>query len=166
MTPALKNLLFLLFFFPACLFAFPSDPQQAVHITADSSTFDFKTSDNIYKGNVIITQGTTRLTADRVMTHTNKQKIVEATAYGISKPVEYSTLPKPNDAVFYAKAKKIRFYPIKSIVILEGDVIVTQGKNSFQGPILIYNIKDQTVSAPASQTGRATMIIESDKLKL
>jgi len=157
---------FFIFLFSMSLFALPGDDQQTMHIDASTSTFNYKTGTNLYEGNVKIDQGTTHLTADRVVTMSNgHHKIEEAIAYGLTQLAEYTTLQKPGDPVLHAKAKIIRFYPAKSLVYLEGDVTVTQGKNTFQGPVITYNMKDQVVVAPPSKTGRATIIIEPSQLK-
>ncbi len=158
-------LLYFLFLIPTSLLALQNDEKEVIHIHADSSTFNYKTGTNIYEGHVKIDQGSTHLTADRVVTTRNNQhKIEVAIAYGLTQLAEYSTTPKLNDPVLHAKAKIIRFYPATSIVNLEGDVLVTQGKNSFQGPVIVYNMKDQIVTAPRSKTGRATIIIQPGQL--
>lgn len=147
-------------------FALPVDVEQTIHITADSSVFDYRSGVNTYEGNVKVDQGTTHLTADRVITKNNaKHKIDEAIAYGIKNQAEYITIPKAGDELFHAKAKVITFYPPKSEIVLEGNVTVTQGENSFNGPLILYNIKDQIVTAPASKGGRATIVIEPKKLE-
>ncbi len=157
----------LLLSIPMTAMALPDDSVQTMHIISDSSTFNYKTGTNLYEGNVKIDQGSTHLTADRVTTRNNdKHKMEEAIAYGLNdKLAEYTTLPKPDDPILHAKAKTIKFYPATSIVILEGNVIVTQGKNSFEGPIIIYNMKDQVVTAPPSKTGRATVVIEPSQFR-
>jgi lipopolysaccharide transport protein LptA len=145
--------------------ALPTDETQKMNIIANSSLLNYKNGANVYEGDVKIDQGATHLTADRVTTQNNdKHKMEEAIAFGTKKLARYWTIPKDGDLEFNAFAKVIKFYPIKSTVILEGDVVVTQGNNSFHGPLIIYNIKDQTVSAPASNKGRATIIIEPKKL--
>ncbi len=150
----------------ASLFALQNDDQQIMHIVSDSSTFNYKTGTHIYEGHVKIDQGSTHLTADRVVTmNNNKHKIEQAVAFGFNELAEYTTLPKPGDPLLHAKARVIKFFPAKSIVFLEDDVVVTQGKNSFQGPVIIYNMKDQIVTAPPSKTGRATIIIDPNQLK-
>ena len=146
-------------------FALPSDDKKMIHIFASSSLFNYKTGVTTYEGDVKIDQGSTRLTADKVITENNGHRITSAIAYGIQRLANYTTLPKEGDPVFHAKAHVIKFYPDTSTVILEGNVIVTQGENSFQGPLIIYNMKDQTVTAPASKAGRATIVIDPTKLK-
>lgn len=162
-----KQWCYLLLLLPMMSFALPEDAQKTMHIVASSSMFNYKTGINTYEGNVKIDQGTTHVIADQVITTNNKQhKIESAVAYGsATKLAEYITLPKPGDQILYAKAKIIKFYPLQSLIVLEENVVVTQGKNSFQGPIILYNMKDQIVTAPSSKTGRATIVIEPDKLK-
>lgn len=162
----------LLALFSSSLFAADTKPklsietQDPLHIVADSSFFDYKSGVNTYEGHVQVDQGTSHLLADRVITKNNAQhKIAEAVAYGLRGLAEYSTTPKAGDDIFHAKAKVITYYPPKASIMLEGDVTVTQGENSFQGPVIIYNIKDQTVTAPSSKIGRATIVIEPNQMK-
>ncbi len=169
MRPAHKTIArfaILLLFFSRMLSALPEDSSKPLNINANSSAFNYKTGYNIYDGNVKIDQGESHLTADRVTTQNNSHhKLEEAIAYGTTHLAHYWTLPDKDDIMLNAEAKVIKFFPIKSMVVLEGDVVVTQGENSFHGPIIIYNIKDQTVAAPASEKGHATIIIEPTKLE-
>ncbi len=166
MDQLLKTLFFIILFIPTSSAALPDDSNKAMQIHASSTLFDFKKGFNTYEGDVNVIQGTTHLTADRLTTQNNdKRKMEEAIAYGLKNPARYWTLPKDGDLEFHAQAKTITFYPLKSLVKLEGDVIVTQGDSSFHGPVILYNIKDQTVSSPASNKGRATIIIEPNQLK-
>jgi lipopolysaccharide export system protein LptA len=169
MYPIAHRLIFLCGFLilPLTAFSLPEDQARPLNITADSTVFNYKTGIDTYEGNVKVDQGSTHLTADRLVTQKNKQhKMILATATGIKQFAEYSTLPKPGDPALYAKARIIKFYPITSTVVLEQEVTVTQKENSFHGPLIIYNMKDQVVTAPASQNGRATIIIKPEQLKV
>lgn len=152
----------------SCAYADTQEIQQAIKVSADSSLVNYKLGLTTYEGNVVIDQGSTHLAADKITTkNNNKHKIKEAIAYGIKKQVEYSSIPKPGDNLLHASANKIKFYPETYTVVLEGNVLVTQGKNSFHGERIIYNTKTQEVSVPATAGGRATLIIEQpDQLKL
>lgn len=166
MYRSVKYISIILLFLSNNLFALPKDSEQPLHIVADSTLFNYKTGIDTYEGHVKVDQGTTHLVADRLITEKDKQhKIVIATAYGLQNLSEFTTIPTENDLLLHAKAKVIKYYPSTSIVILEENVFVTQGKNSFHGPLIIYNMKDQLVSAPASKNGRATIVIEPNKQK-
>lgn len=151
---------------PLMSYALPDDSQKTLHIVANSTEFNYKTGVDVYEGDVKIDQGTTQVIADKVVTQKNEHhKIVSAIAYGLKNKAQYLTIPKNDDLVLKATAYVIKYYPITSIIILENDVVVTQGENSFHGPHIIYNTKEQTVSAPASKNGRATIVIEPKQLK-
>src|SRR5437870_4725866 len=86
-------------------YTLPEDDKEIIHITADSSQFDYKKGISTYEGNVKIDQGTTHLLADKVTTINNDQhKIKEAIAYGTLKQAIYSTQPKIDDSLLEAKA--------------------------------------------------------------
>lgn len=166
MFPVLSRcFLYFLFFLANGVFALPEDNTKKLEITAVSYSFDYKAGINTYEGDVKVDQGTTHLIADKLVTQNNEQhKMKEAIAYGMQKLAEYSTVTKVGETPLHAQAKVIKFYPMQTLVILEGDVIVTQGENSFHGPIIIYNSKDQTVKAPPSKDGRATIVIDSKQI--
>jgi len=162
-----RNLLILcmsLIFFSTA-HALPEDSKQMINVISDSYEFNYKTGTDIYEGHVQVDQGSTHLIADRLVTQKNDQhKMVSAIAYGITKLAEYHTVPKQGDLVLIAKAKVIKYYPGTATIVLQDQVLVTQGENSFHGPYIVYNIKDQTVSAPPSKQGRAHIVIGPNKI--
>lgn len=151
-------------FLPTTLFALPTDNMQKVYIVADSTTYNYKNGINVFEGHVKIDQGTTHITADKLITKSNAQhKIEEAIAYGYQELAHYWTLPKEGEPEMHAKAKIIKYYPIQANITLQQEVYVTQGENSFQGNLIHYNSKDQTVTVPASTSGHAVLVYNPDK---
>lgn len=147
-------------------FALPEDSGKTLHIIADSTIFNYKSGLDTYEGHVKVDQGTTHLIADRLITQKNPQhKIILVTAFGVQRLAEYTTELKKGDPTLNAKAKIIRFYPLTSMVYLDDNVVVTQGENRFDGPHIVYNMKEQIVNAPASNQGRATIVIQPQQLK-
>jgi len=149
---------------PLHAFALDSDSKEKVNIFADSGIYNSKSGINVYEGHVRIDQGTTHITADRLVTKSNgRNNIQEATAYGLLNLAHYWTLPKEGDPELHAHAKVIKFYPIESNISLEQNANVSQGENSFQGEFIHYNSKDQTITVPASKNGRAVLVYNPDK---
>jgi lipopolysaccharide export system protein LptA len=145
-------------------FSLSSDKNSTVHITADQSTYNYKTGVNTFEGNVKVDQGTTHLTSDRLITHNNSQhKIEVAIATSLASTSHYWTTPKAGETEMHAYAKIIRFYPQVSNVTLEQSVTLKQGENSFQGELIHYNNRDQTVTVPGMKTNRAVIIYKPDK---
>jgi|SRR5579885_953591 lipopolysaccharide export system protein LptA len=145
-------------------FALDSDSKAKVNIVADSGIYNFKTGIDVYEGHVRIDQGTTHITADKLITRKNSHHVIqEATAYGLHDLAHYWTLPNQGQPEIHARAKIIRFYPIESNVTLENNVHVTQGENSFQGELIHYNSNDQTITVPAATNGQAVLVYNPDK---
>lgn len=160
-----RMLLILIFFCPFALHALDADRKEKLNIDAASVIYNFKTGVNQYEGPVKIDQGSTHITAIRLITKNNlSHKIEEAIAYGDATTLaHYWTLPKLGEPEIHAYAKVIKFYPIESNVTLEQDVHVKQGENSFKGELIHYNGSDQTITIPASTTGRAVMVYNPEK---
>ena len=152
------------FFYAASALALGSDSKEKLYIISDSTIYNYKTGVNIYEGHVKVDQGSSHITADRLVTKNNSQhKLQEAIAYGMEQLAHYWTIPEAGKQDVHAHAKIIKFYPLTSNVTLEKNVIVTQGENSFQGELILYNKSDQTITVPASQQGRAVLVYDPNK---
>ncbi len=137
-----------------------------MHIISDSSQYNYKKGETWFIGNVRIDQGNTHLIADRVVTKKNAEnKIQEAVAYGIKQLAHYWMQPQPGEKQIHAQAKIMHFYPLKSRIVLKGDVFVTQGENHFKGQIIVYNIEQRTLTVPPTKNSRSTFVIDTSQIK-
>jgi lipopolysaccharide export system protein LptA len=144
--------------------ALDSDSKEKINIVADSGIYNYKTGVDVFEGHIRIDQGTTHITADRLITKKNNRHVIqEATAFGLLNLAHYWTVPKEGDPELHARAKIIKFYPLESNISLEQSAHVAQGENSFQGDFIHYNSKDQTITVPASKNGRAVLVYNPDK---
>jgi len=155
------SFLIILLVFSNLSFAHPKDREQPLKITADSSIFNYKTGVDIYKGNVKVNQGTTNVSADKIITKKDStHKLTSIIAYGYNDLANFSTIPGDNKELLNAKSKIIKFYPKESKIVLEKQVTVSQDGNSITGTHIIYNIEQQIVTAPYTKNNRATIIID------
>ena len=140
-----------------------TDSKEKLHITADSTIYNYRNGVNYFEGHVLIDQGTTHLTADRLTTKANvKHEIQEAVAYGVGELAHFWTVPRLGEPIVHAHAKVIKFYPLTLNASMQGDVIVTQGENNFQGQLIHYNMSDQTIIVPETKNGRAVLVYNPD----
>ncbi len=147
---------------PSWAMAASSDKQQTAYITADSTTLNYKTRTGIYRGHVKMTQGTTVILADKVITYfTKDNKLEKATATG--QLASYSTLPDDSQLPFTAVGQTINYYPLQGYVELIAQAQTTQGKDSLAGPHLKYDINQQTVVSLAEKNGHTTIIIQPNQ---
>ncbi len=145
-------------------YALTDDSKKKLYIYADASDHNYKTGVTVFSGNVKMTQGTTHLTAERVITKSNQQNAIEeAIAYGDQQLAHYWTTLKIGEPEIYAEAKVIKFYPLINNIILENEVLIRQGKNSFQGQLILYNRAQQTITVPASKNGRAVLLLDPNR---
>lgn len=147
---------------PLLAIAASSDKDQNAFIVADSTTLNYKTHTGIYRGHVKMTQGTTTLLADEVITYGNKHnKLIRAIATG--QPARYSTLPDHSHLLFTAIGETIDYYPLQGRVELIGQAQAKQGNDSLAGPHITYNINQQTVVSLFQKTQRTTIVIQPDQ---
>jgi lipopolysaccharide export system protein LptA len=136
-----------------------SDDQQPIHVTADSAAINYQAGVGTYNGNVIVTQGTRKLTADKIIIHRNQQgQVDKITAYGA--PARYQALPDVSKGVVHAKANIMIYQPLQHLFTLQDNAEVEQNGNVSQAPLITYNTLTEVVSSPASSEGRTTMIIQ------
>ena len=153
--------------FSTCLlitqaWALPGDKFAKLFITADSAVYNYKTGHHVFTGHVVVDQGTSHITADKLITTTANHQLREAEAIGIKNLAHYWTIKRENELPLNAEAKIIKYYPLASLVVLKDNVVVTQGKNRFQGQIIHYNNKYDIITVPPTENSRATIIYNPD----
>ena len=67
---------------PSCARAEKADRDKPINYQADSGDVNYQTKIGTLLGNVILTQGTLTIHADKIVFHQNPDNSVSATAYG------------------------------------------------------------------------------------
>jgi lipopolysaccharide export system protein LptA len=146
-------------YLPLTTQALPTDKNQPAAISANSAELNQILGTSQFNGNVIITQGTTKITANQITTFSNKkQKLNKAIALG--SPAIYQTIPKAGDKVFEASAKKIEYLPTINTVILIGNGELEQAGNLLKSDYIVYNQKTGQVTTKSINNNRTTIIIQ------
>ncbi len=132
------------------LLALPEDRKQPIRVQADSAELDDKQGVAVYRGNVIITQGTMKITGDTVtITQDDNGDIKVFTSVG--KPAYYEQLPSRNKSVVKAYGLTIQYFAENNRIVLIDNAKVEQDGNTFLGEKIVYDTQRQIVNA-----GRAT----------
>lgn len=130
--------------------ALPSDREQPIRIQADSAELDDKQGVAVYRGTVVITQGTLKITGDTVtITQTPAGDIDVFTAVG--KPAYYEQLPATDKQIVKAYGLTIQYFAANERIVLIDQAKVIQEGNTFEGEKIVYDTQRQIVNA-----GRAT----------
>ena len=138
------------------------DQKDVIHIMADSWNYNRKTGISIFLGPVKIDQGSTHITAAKVITkQTDDKHMEEMTAFGDNKTqAHYWDTKTINESALHAYAGTIHYLPTKSLITLKENAHIQQGKNHFKGNLIYYNMNDQTIMAPKTPNSRTTIIYQ------
>jgi lipopolysaccharide export system protein LptA len=127
-------------------FALTTDKDQPIEVEADNAELDEVKNVSIYRGNVIVTQGSIRMTGD-IMTvyQTEGDDLDHLIIEG--KPATYKQLPDDSRIYDEAEALRMEYHEIKNKVILINKAVVTQEGLRFSGDRIEYDTELSKVQA-------------------
>ncbi|MDX1353079.1 MAG: lipopolysaccharide transport periplasmic protein LptA [Thiomicrorhabdus sp.] len=126
------------------------DEEQPVNISANSLIASEKTGKSLYKGNVIITQGSLTLKGETVNIEHPKNQLTTVIANG--NPATFKRYSQIDQAWIKGNAQEIEYDALNKTVLLVGQAKVEQpGKHVITGPRLFYDIAKQTLQAQATE---------------
>jgi len=134
------------------LFALAADKNQPIGVEADSVDVNQTKGFSIYKGNVIITQGSIRLKANQVTITQVNGKTDNLTAIG--NPVHFRQ--KPNGKKTYVKVRgnKVEYKIQATTMYVTGNAELLQDGNSFKSDRIIYNRETSTIKGGSAAKGK------------
>lgn len=134
--------------------ALSTDKDQPIEVEADTAELDDVKNVSIYRGNVVVTQGSIRMTGD-VMTvyQTDSDDLDHLIMDG--KPATYRQLPDDSTIHDTAEALRMEYFEIKNKIILTNRAVVTQEGLRFSGDRIEYDTELSKVKA-WSKPGGAT----------
>ncbi len=146
-------------------FALDTDKAEVAHVSADKADLSQKKHLGVYIGNVLFTQGSTNLIAQKAVTKGNQGNQLElAIAYGSKdSPAHYWTKTDEQKPPFHAFADTIKYFPLKHQIQLLGHAKVEQGKNSLSADKIIYDTLEQHVVTQSNGNSRTTIILYPQK---
>ncbi len=145
---------------PGAALALGNDSNQPIQLEADRAELNEGSGTGVYRGNVVLTQGTIQLRASRLDVKTGKRGLQQAVATG--SPVRFRQQPAGDQAEITAEASRVEYQGSSGRLLLLGNARVQQGRNSFSGERIEYDLRSETVLASGgsdSKPGRVQMII-------
>ncbi|WP_372987584.1 lipopolysaccharide transport periplasmic protein LptA [Marinobacter sp.] len=143
--------------------AFDMDSDQPITVSADSARLDDSKGVATYTGDVILTQGKTRLTAERVVLYRNDEGLNRIEASGA--PAHYTQPSRDGQGETDARALNITWSAPDRQLIFEREAVIEQNGNLFRGDLIHYDTVGRVVTAEGGQdtgsgTGRVEMVIQ------
>ncbi|MEE9101410.1 lipopolysaccharide transport periplasmic protein LptA [Pseudomonas sp. QE6] len=130
--------------------ALPTDREQPIRVQADSAELDDKQGVAVYRGDVVVTQGSMKLTGNTVTLKQNKNGDIEVVT-SVGKPAYFEQKPSPEKEITKAYGLTIQYFVTQNRVVLIDQAKVIQEGNTFEGEKIVYDTQRQIVNA-----GRAT----------
>ncbi|MBD2835831.1 lipopolysaccharide transport periplasmic protein LptA [Pseudomonas sp. JM0905a] len=139
----------------AAAWALPTDRDQPIRVQADSAELDDKQGVAVYRGNVVITQGTLKITGDTVTITQDANGDVEVFT-SVGKPAYYEQKPSVDKQIVKAYGLTIQYFAANERIILLDQAKVVQEGNTFEGEKIVYDTQRQIVNAGRATGGNVT----------
>ena len=150
---------------PFSAHALKGDTNKPIEVEADSVEIDDGKSMSIYKGNVILTQGSIRLTADKitVIQHENKSDQIKA----VGRPARLTQKAEKGKKAIKGRSSRMEYSVDSDILYLIGNAILIQDKDTFKSDRIAYDRNKSLIKGGTSANGkqRVRVTIKSNNKK-
>ena len=147
--------------FPITLWAaaFSANSSDPIKIQSDQAELDEQNGRSTYIGDVVITQGSTILTSDKVIVYTDKSGLTKLEAFG--SPAKFTHHQEGEPLPTHAYGNKITYTRSDEKLVLVDSAKLEQGKNTFRGTKIEYNTVTRVVTAQGgeAQSQRVEIIV-------
>ena len=140
--------------------ALPDDWQKEMTILSDSAEIDRRAGTVVYEGNVVLTQGTLKIEADRLMILRNGDTLEKAVAEGDR--ARYQQQIEVGKPLTTALGNRIDYYTSERRIIITGDAELEQEGNIFSGERITYDMATETVRADGNTAESSTDSTDED----
>lgn len=121
------------------------DKKQPVNFSADTGDVNYQTGVGNLTGNVIITQGTMTIRADRIRFRQNKDNSISATAYG--NPLTFRQKRDGSDEYFEGFAQRAEYDGEQELLELFDRALLKRGLDEIRSNYISYNTKSEQFRA-------------------
>ena len=143
---------------PGLCLALPEDQNQPINLEADQAQWDQKTGTSVYRGNVIISQGSMRLTADTATLYVTDGLFRRMEATGAPSTFRYK--PAANKEEIQGVGEHVEYDVASAKVIVTDNARFTQGGDVFTGHRVEYDLNADVVKANSKEGGRIHITIQ------
>ena len=145
-----------------------TDRQKDIEIEADSAVIDDTKQHTIYTGDVVIIQGSLRITGAKVTIHyDDNSDFVKLESIG--KPARFRQLPDGKDDIDsnyqVAHADKMEYFKKKDLIVLLGNAVYGQGGSKVAADRIEYNSRTSKMIARSVKAGTKSKSTSGKKKK-
>ncbi len=143
---------------PATGLALSTDREQPVHIRADHFEADRQKGIAVYRGNVVMTQGTIRIEADVVHIHQPDGQLEKVVGDG--RPARFRQRPDDTEFDIKGRSRHFEYLIDRNLIHLEGEAHIEQDRDQFTGERIIYDTARGLVQSSGGEQGRVHAILQ------
>ncbi len=134
-----------------------SDFTQPIDIDADRIEFDEKSGVQVWSGNVVLSQGTMRINAERIaITLVNKQL---SRIEGSGAPIKFQQENEAGELVT-GQADAIDYDAVGKSLVLKGSATLQQPGQRLKSERIVFDSTKQKISAEGGDKGRVSIRIQ------
>jgi len=130
---------------PPAAHAEKADREKPINYSADTGDVNYQTKKGALSGNVVITQGTLTIRADRIDFRQNPDNSVSATAYG--NPVSVRQKRDGTDEYYEAYAQRVEYDGAREFVELFDRALLRRGQDEIRSNYISYNAATEVFKA-------------------
>ncbi len=134
-------------------FAEQGDRDKPINYSADTGDVNYQTKVGALRGNVVITQGTMTIHADRIDFKQNPDNSVSATAYG--DPVTFRQKQDGKDEYFEGYAQRAEYDGTKTLLELYDNAMLRRGQDELRSNYISYNSTTEQFKAEGRVASQA-----------
>lgn len=142
--------------------ALSTDSSQPIEIEADAAELDDQKGVTIYTGNVVVVQGSIRMTGEKMTVHYTKNDDLD-TVVLTGNPATYKQLPDNSQIHDEAEASRMEYYGLKNLIILIDNAVVKQEDLRFSGSRIEYDTVKSQIKARGEAKSEAAGDASTDQ---
>ncbi|EOC0109653.1 lipopolysaccharide ABC transporter substrate-binding protein LptA [Cronobacter sakazakii] len=148
--------------FPA--FALTGDTEQPIHIESDQQSLDMQGNVVTFTGNVVVTQGSIKINADKVVVTRPGGEKGKEVIDGYGNPATFYQM-QDNGKTVKGHAAKMHYELQNDFVVLTGNAYLEQLDSNIKGDKITYLVKEQKMQAFSEKGKRVTTVLVPSQLQ-
>lgn len=125
-----------------------ADRSRPVLLDADSVHFDDVKKTSVYQGNVVLSQGTMTIKADRIDVSQDQRGMTSGEAVGA--PVHFKQKMEGRPEFMEAEADRVVYDADTGLLKLIGSAHLKRGDDELRGSLIVYDTKTERYTAQGS----------------
>jgi lipopolysaccharide export system protein LptA len=139
---------------PGLNFALSTDKDQPIEIEADFAELDDESDVTVYRGNVIVSQGSLRLSGDKLTVNFTEEQELK-NAFLVGRPARFKQRPDNKDVDTEGEAMQMEYHANESLLYLIEHAKLNQGQKLLSGHRITYDTERSILTARKARSTEA-----------